>query len=107
MCDFLSFKIVDKKFFINITDNNNKLYTENKILIKKNLELNNITEQLNKDLFNTKKNILDYEYIIKKDNNYIKHLEHIIHNLRKNLGKNISMDEINEINEYIDSFLGL
>lgn len=35
MCDFLSFKIVDKKFFINITNNNNILYTENNILIKK------------------------------------------------------------------------
>lgn len=69
--------------------------------------MNNITEQLNKDLFEIKKNILDYKYTIEKDNNYIKHLEHIIHYLKNKLGKNMSIDEINEINEQVDSFLGL
>ena len=67
MCSFLCFKIIDKNFFINITENNNKLYTENKNLKKKNLKLNHNTEKLNKDLFTIKKNILDYEYRIKKD----------------------------------------
>ena len=41
MCSFLCFKIIDKNFFINITENNNKLYTENKILKKKNLKITN------------------------------------------------------------------
>jgi len=105
MCSFLCFKIVDKNFFTNITDSNNKLYIENKILKKQIIKLNNNTEQLNKDLFTIKKNILDYEYRIKKDDNYIMYLLDIIYKIRDKISKNITQDEINEINEYIDNFL--
>ena len=106
MCDYLPFKIVDKKFFINMTNNNNKLYAENKTLIKKNNQLNNSNQKLNNELFQVKKDNLDTQYIIEKNNNHIKCLNYIINYLTHKLYKNINEDEINEINQYIYNLLG-
>ena len=119
MCDFFPFKIVTKNFFINISNNNNKFYQENKFLINRNKKsiniiknldnkikyLDNEIKNLNKNLFEINKNKLDYDYIIEGNKNYIDYLENIIFTIKKKLKININQDEINEINALIDSLV--